>query len=66
MQIEWVYNIHRQARAAGSAIFHKQMGEHWTKAEGIHAVDSKGGNMDYWPEELQVREQPVHVMHGVI
>jgi protein gp37 len=65
MNVDWVLDIHEQGRKYNVAIFHKQMGELWSKEQGIHAEDSKGGNMDYWPEALRVREQPKVEVYGV-
>lgn len=51
----WAIGIIRQCRNAGVAPFVKQLG---SNPVGLDLKDSKGGDIDEWPEELQVREFP--------
>lgn len=53
---EWVRDIHTQARAAGVAIHHKQMGSWWATTTG--AQHKKGGDPEEWEAALRVREYP--------
>ncbi len=55
--IEWARKTVEQCKAAGVAVFVKQMGSVWTKAHGIK-LDPKGGNMQHWPEDLRIRQSP--------
>lgn len=56
MEAEWVRAVHRQAREAGAAVHHKQMGSAWAVRNG--ATHPKGGDPAEWPEDLRVREFP--------
>lgn len=56
MEESWVRDIHRQARGAGVAIHHKQMGSWWAERHGV--VHKKGGDPAEWPYEFRVREFP--------
>jgi protein gp37 len=53
---EWVRSVVEQCRSAGVPCFTKQMGSDWAHTHG--AKHSKGGDIDEWPEDLQVREYP--------
>ncbi len=44
-----------QCKAADVAVFVKQMGTVWAKE---HGTDSKGGDMEAWPDDLRIREYP--------
>lgn len=57
MKEEWALDLVRQCKAAGVPVFVKQMGAAW--AAGYR--DLKGHDMQWWPEELRVREMP-HVL----
>ncbi len=50
--IEWARSTRDQCRAAGCKFFMKQMGSR----AGLQ--DRKGGVMEEWPEDLQIRELP--------
>jgi protein gp37 len=50
MEIEWASSLVRQCRESNVAVFVKQLGS----AHGPH----KGGPIETWPTELQVREYP--------
>lgn len=52
---EWIRNCVKAARAAGCAVFVKQMGSWWANH---NSKDYKGGLMSEWPEDLRVREFP--------
>ena len=53
---EWIRSLLTQCQALGVPVFVKQMGSVWARA---HSADSKGGNPDYWPGDLRVREFPI-------
>lgn len=61
----WARSIVAQCRAAGVAVFVKQMGAHpfeqqpdWHGPVFHRPADKKGGDMDEWPTELRIRELP--------
>ena len=56
MEVGWVNDIHRQAKAAGVAVHHKQMGAAWAGVNG--AAHKKGGDPAEWPESFRSREFP--------
>lgn len=58
---DWIRNCVRAARAAGCAVFVKQMGTWWASIADYS--DYKGGEMADWPEDLRIREFP-GVDHG--
>ncbi|HEU5110121.1 MAG TPA: phage Gp37/Gp68 family protein [Micromonosporaceae bacterium] len=51
MDLDWVYALIEKARAAGTAVFVKQLGTRW-------AGGGKGGDWDLWPADLRIREFP--------
>ena len=53
MELQWARTLVRQCKDAGIAPFVKQLGS----VHGPH----KGGDIDTWPAELQVREYPAGV-----
>lgn len=60
----WAADLIDQSRQAGAAPFVKQLGSVWArdttyagKTVAAHG-DTKGGNPDYWPAHLRVREYP--------
>ncbi len=53
MEIEWVRSTIEQCKAADVPVFIKQMGSVWAKE---HGSKSKGGDMDFWPEDLRIQE----------
>jgi protein gp37 len=55
MELEWARQIVRQCRQAGMAPFVKQLGSVAGRAAG---AGPKGGDWDYWPEDLRIREFP--------
>lgn len=64
LEPQWIADLIHSARRAGAAPFVKQLGSVWarnTSVEGktVHALgDTKGGNPDYWPAYLHIREHP--------
>ena len=67
MKPQWARDIVTQCKAAGVPVFVKQMGTIWAKyyePDGDwHTTvkqrgDTKGAMMQYWPENLRVRELP--------
>lgn len=68
MELAWARALVEQCRAAGVAPFVKQLGSVWAR-EWCYASktvaqwgDTKGGDMQYWPEDLRVREFPEGVL----
>ena len=55
MRLDWVRDIVDQCRGAGVAVFVKQLGSGWS---GRHHRDLKGGHIDTFPPDLQIREMP--------
>lgn len=58
--IGWARDTVRQCRAAGVAVFMKQLGSNPTNREGDthHLKDPAGGDPAEWPEDLRVQEFP--------
>ncbi len=52
---KWARSILKQARAARVPVFVKQMG---SNPVGLSLEDSKGGDIEEWPNSLQVRRMP--------
>ena len=61
MEEDWALDVVRQCKAAGVPVFVKQMGKVWAQQNGVKG-DQKGGRMEEWPADLQVREWPS--VHG--
>lgn len=58
-EIDWMVDIVRQAQAGGIACFVKQLGSRPTlHTLSYDAGTYKGGEMEYWPNELKVRQWP--------
>ena len=55
MQAEWVRDLIGRSREAGAAIFVKQLGAVLGHQFG---AGPKGGDIDFWPADLRVREFP--------
>jgi protein gp37 len=58
-QLDWARSLIEQSKAAGIAVFVKQMGTH--PQDGLVQLpvrDLKGGNPDEWPADLRIREFP--------
>jgi protein gp37 len=64
MEMQWARDLVADCRDAGIAPFVKQMGSAWArdwstggKSVAAHG-DTKGGDPQYWPADLRVREYP--------
>lgn len=55
-KIEWIESIIDQCMSSGVPVFVKQLGTHLAKSMGLK--DRHGGNIDEWPEHLQIRQFP--------
>lgn len=51
----WVRHLVDECQDSGVPIFVKQMGSVWARQ---NRADPKGGNQEFWPEDLRVREFP--------
>ena len=58
MGLRWATDIIDVCAQSGVAVFCKQLGTAWARESGTYAIDSKGGDMSVWPEELRIREYP--------
>lgn len=65
MEITWAESLVEQCKAAGVPVFVKQLGTHWAKSlvtangKTVYQLgDRKGSRMEYWPEDLKIREYP--------
>lgn len=60
--LAWARSLIVQCRETRTAVFVKQIGARPVDAEhkllAAHVLDSKGGDMSEWPEDLRVREHP--------
>jgi protein gp37 len=62
MDIRWAESIVDRSCAANVAVHVKQLGSVWaqqTRRDTGLLVDPKGGDWDFWPEHLRIREYPV-------
>ncbi len=57
MNIEWIRSIVDQCAAAGVSVFCKQVGS--VLAREFGSDELKGGNPEFWPADIRVREMPV-------
>lgn len=63
-QVEWFRNLRRQCESSNTPFFMKQMGAVWARdcsyaSRSVAAWgDPKGHDMQYWPNDLRVREFP--------
>lgn len=72
MNLQWARGIIDQCQAAGVSVFMKQLGSSPVAGTnrdkpylwGEH-LDKKGGEMDEWPVDLQIREFPVVDFEGL-
>ncbi|WP_399559523.1 phage Gp37/Gp68 family protein (plasmid) [Streptomyces chartreusis] len=61
---QWAADLIDDARQASAAPFVKQLGSVWARDTYVNGKsvaahgDTKGGNPDYWPAHLRVREYP--------
>lgn len=64
MDVEWVRDLVKQCDGTPTAVFVKQLGAVWASdwtvnGKTVSALgDRKGGEWDYWPTDLRVREFP--------
>jgi protein gp37 len=58
IDLAWVRDLIARCRAAGVAVFVKQLGAVHARVSGV-PQDRKGGSMVWWPEDLCIREYPV-------
>lgn len=63
MELDWARSLVEQCRSAGTPVFVKQLGSVWAKdwtwnGLPVSRFDPKGGDPDYWPADLRVREYP--------
>lgn len=63
MDPAWVRDILTQCRNAGVPAFVKQLGTAWAQdmsvgGQSLFRLDKKGGDPQYWPADLRVREYP--------
>jgi protein gp37 len=56
LDLGWVRDLIARCREAGTAVFIKQMGTRWARANG---GDNHGGDWSLWPDEFRIREFPV-------
>ena len=56
LDLDWVREVMGRCRAADVAVFVKQLGAVWARANG--AADKKGGEPEEWPADLRVQEFP--------
>jgi hypothetical protein len=70
--LAWVKDLVRQCQSAKIAPFVKQLGTAWAKdifvgGRSLFAAgDRKGGDPQYWPADLRVREFPTTAPLGVV
>jgi protein gp37 len=64
MDTAWASDLVGQCQESGTAVFVKQLGSVWARDMTVAGKsvatwgDTKGGNPDYWPADLRVREYP--------
>ncbi len=64
LNVQWVRDLLAETDTTGTAPFVKQLGSVWARdtawgGKTVHGHgDTKGGNPDYWPADLRVREYP--------
>jgi protein gp37 len=55
LDLAWVRDLIARCREADTAVFVKQLGSRWARANG---VQDKGGDWSLWPEDLKIRQFP--------
>jgi protein gp37 len=55
-EVQWVRDVVRQCKDIGVPVFVKQLGSSW--ARDTRCPDTHGGDPNYWPVDLRVREFP--------
>jgi protein gp37 len=63
LELAWVSDLIERARDAKTAVFVKQLGSVWARDTSwsglrVSSFSSKGGDPDYWPADLRIREYP--------
>jgi hypothetical protein len=61
MQIRWAESLVESSKVAGAAVHVKQLGSVWarrTRRQTGAPVDPKGGDWEFWPSHLRIREFP--------
>lgn len=63
LDLGWFRELIVMARAAGTAVFAKQMGSVWASemsvgGQSLARVDKKGGDWRWWPDDLRIRQFP--------
>lgn len=63
LELSWVRDLIGRARDAGTAVFVKQLGTVWARDTWVGGVpaarsDAKGGRLELWPRDVQIREYP--------
>lgn len=56
MALDWARDVVRQCQKADVPVFVKQLGQVWAQANG--SPNRKGGLIETWPEDLQLRQMP--------
>jgi len=57
-EYQWIQHLVEQGRDAGCAVFVKQLGTYLAKDLRGTGCDRHGGNWDFFPESLKIREFP--------
>ena len=55
----WATSLVEQTKYRRIPIFVKQLGTHWARSSGTYSEDSKGGNMELWPEDHNLIRRPM-------
>jgi protein gp37 len=63
MQLEWARSLREHCRDSRVPFFVKQLGSVWASdtwygGERVSKTDKKGGDWQFWPNDLRVREYP--------
>lgn len=61
MNPAWAQALVTECQEAGVAPFVKQLGSVWARE---HGADKKGGDPQYWPADLRIREYPTGATEG--
>lgn len=68
--LAWIRSLIEQCEATGIEPFVKQLGAAWAKSQVVGGKsvfslgDRKGGDWDYWPDDVRVRAFPTHTLAG--
>lgn len=58
IDLEWARHMIAICRNQGVAVYIKQLGTVWAQQQKLTKIDYKAENMEYWPEDLRIREYP--------